>query len=249
MGDLLQTIWKNLTDITIGSFLIIDLIAATTNAFNGAILVRRPDHYKHFTIVGITLLAILGGIGGGIARDVLLNDVPAALENSWYLILCVLAAELALMIDYRAGQRFREGMFQFMTAFSLPWYAAIGTDKALGAGIPLMGVVMIGVVGPTTGRWLIDVACGLTPKHLVRGEWFVGTAVLTSVVYIVCHYLGLTVWPATLIAVAVGFSFRLLALFRAWEEPEPLEPAELLAGEATRRPLGAAIREERSGHD
>ena len=59
----------------------ISLIAATTNAFNGALLARRPDHYKHFTVIGIIILAYAGGIGGGIVRDVLVNKVPAPLEN------------------------------------------------------------------------------------------------------------------------------------------------------------------------
>lgn len=30
--------------LTVGSFLIIDLIAATTNAFNGGLLAQRPDY-------------------------------------------------------------------------------------------------------------------------------------------------------------------------------------------------------------
>ena len=64
-----------------GNYTTIDLIAATTNALNGALLARRPDHYKNFTIIGILLMALLGGLGGGISRDVLLGDVPAALTN------------------------------------------------------------------------------------------------------------------------------------------------------------------------
>ena len=59
----------------------ISLIAATTNAFNGALLARRPDHYKHFTVVGIIILAYAGGIGGGIVRDVLVNKVPSPLKT------------------------------------------------------------------------------------------------------------------------------------------------------------------------
>ena len=43
-----------------GSFTTIDLIAASTNALNGAILARRPDHYKNFTVVGVLLMALLG---------------------------------------------------------------------------------------------------------------------------------------------------------------------------------------------
>src|SRR5437762_9349903 len=41
-----------------GSFTAVDLIAASTNALNGALLARRPDHYKQFTIVGIILMAL-----------------------------------------------------------------------------------------------------------------------------------------------------------------------------------------------
>lgn len=36
-----------------GNFTIVDLIAASTNALNGALLSRRPDHYKNFTVVGV----------------------------------------------------------------------------------------------------------------------------------------------------------------------------------------------------
>jgi hypothetical protein len=35
-----------------GNFTTVDLIAASTNALNGALLARRPDHYKQFTMVG-----------------------------------------------------------------------------------------------------------------------------------------------------------------------------------------------------
>ena len=36
-----------------GNFTPVDLVAASTNALNGALLARRPDHYKNFTRVGI----------------------------------------------------------------------------------------------------------------------------------------------------------------------------------------------------
>jgi uncharacterized membrane protein YeiH len=52
-------------DFTLGDFTIIDLIAATTNAFNGELLARQPSHYRKYTVVGILLIAVFGGIGGG----------------------------------------------------------------------------------------------------------------------------------------------------------------------------------------
>ena len=72
-----------------GNFTTIDLIAASTNALNGALLARRPDHYKNFTVVGIILMALLGGLGGGMTRDILLVQVPSALTNPAYITLCI----------------------------------------------------------------------------------------------------------------------------------------------------------------
>lgn len=223
--------------ITVGSFVIIDLIAATTNALNGALLAQRPDYYRgrQWSVVGILLLAIFGGIGGGVSRDVLLNKVPGALSNPWYLILCLVAGIVGMLISYAGGQKFRETFYQFMTAFSLPWYAAIGVQAGINAGLPDIAAVAIGVIGPTAGRFLIDITAGHGAKQFIRGEWFVGTAVLTSLVYLLCaQYLGLSIWPATLIAFAVGFVFRVAALWFAWEEPLPKLPVHVV-GEVARR--------------
>ena len=227
--DLGSEISYLLSYITVGSFVIIDLIAATTNAFNGALLAQRPDYYKNrnWTIIGIIAFAIFGGIGGGVTRDILLNKVPSALENPWYIILCVVAGLAAMLLAYNRGQKFREGLYQLMTAFSLPWYAAIGVAAGLAAGLPWIACILLGVVGPTAGRYLIDITAGKSAKQFIRGEWFVGTAILVSVVYLICAgNLGMAQWPATIIAVAFGFVFRILALYFLWEEPLPRIPEQ-----------------------
>jgi hypothetical protein len=41
---------------TIGSLTAINLIAAMTNAFSGALLARRKDHFRYWTVVGIILM-------------------------------------------------------------------------------------------------------------------------------------------------------------------------------------------------
>ena len=85
-----------------GDFTTIDLIAASTNALNGALLARRPDHFRNWTVVGIVLMAFFGGMGGGITRDVMLAHIPSALTNSAYFIVC-LPALSAISLPTRAG--------------------------------------------------------------------------------------------------------------------------------------------------
>jgi uncharacterized membrane protein YeiH len=223
----------------------ISLIAATTNAFNGALLARRPDHYRNFTVIGIVILAYAGGIGGGVIRDILVNKIPSPLQNPWYLVACLGAAALALAIDYASAQRFKDGLFQFMTAFSLPWYAIVGVQAALAAHLGYFAAILIGVIATTAGRWIIDVACNCVPKQLVRGEFFVTAAILTGVVYLLCNQLyGLDVIPSTAIAFLAGFGFRLLSQYLGWEEWEPWEPVSATAAQKARETLGEGLHAE-----
>ena len=151
----------------------IDLIAASTNALKGVLLARRPDHSRNFPVVGILLMALLGGLGGGITRDVLLNKIPGALTKPAYVTVCLIAGIIGYQLAFAKGQLFREGLFQFMTSFSLPWYAIAGAQAAVTAGLPVIGILVIAVIGPTAGRYYIDITCGVPPKQFIRGEFCV----------------------------------------------------------------------------
>ena len=225
-----------------GDFTTLDLIAASTNALNGALLARRPDHFKNFTVIGVLLMALIGGVGGGITRDVLLNDLPGALTNPAYIVLCILFGIIGYRLAYAKGQLFREGLFQFMTSFSLPMYAIVGAQKAVAAGLPVVACLFIAVVGPTAGRYFIDVTSGVTPKQFIRGEWFVGVAVLTGAVWIACDAAGLNTWWCAGIALLVGYVVRMLALYRAWEEPMAEEPTGVYMHNDGRPMLGRKLK-------
>jgi uncharacterized membrane protein YeiH len=223
----------------------ISLIAALTNAFNGALLARRPSHYKHFSFAGILVMGYAGGIGGGIVRDVLVNKIPSPLENPWYLIGCLAVSTLAIVIALNAAKKFQDGLFQFMTAFSLPWYAIVGAQAALAAHLGYAAAVLIGVLATTAGRWIIDVSCGCVPILLTRGGFTIASAALAAASYLVCDQVfALNVVAATAIAWAIGFGFRIASLMLGWEEWEPWEPAELKAGEKSHEKLGEAIKTE-----
>jgi uncharacterized membrane protein YeiH len=229
MLDLAHTLLAT-NDLTVGgfkwsgNFTSIDLVAASTNALNGALLARRPDHYKQYTVVGILLMAILGGIGGGVTRDVLVAQVPSALTNPAYILLCIGFGVIGYFIAYAGGQLFREGVFSFLTAFSLPWYAIVGAQKGVEVGLPIVGCLLLAVVGPTAGRYYIDLTSGKAAKQFIRSEWFVGTAVLTGAVWIAVYWTGANTWLSAGVAFLVGFTFRIAAMWFGWEEPMPAEP-------------------------
>lgn len=229
-----------------GHFTTVDLIAASTNALNGALLARRPDHYKNFTVVGVLLMALLMGLGGGITRDILVGKTPGALTNPAYITLALGFGIVGYKLAFAQGQMFREGVFQFMTSFSLPWYAIVGAEAGIKAGWPLFGTLLLAIIATTSGRWYVDVSSGVTPKQFIRGEYFVSVALLTAIIWVPLYWLivqkgGGSIWWPTLIAFAIGFTVRVTALYRGWEEPLAKEPAGVYKHDDGRPLLGRKI--------
>jgi hypothetical protein len=88
-------------------------------------------------VVGIFLMALLGGLGGGITRDILVDQVPAALTNPPYITLSLAFGCVGYFIAYATGQLFREGVFQFVTVFALALYAIVGVQRGVDVGLPV----------------------------------------------------------------------------------------------------------------
>src|SRR5262252_4614469 len=98
------------------SFPNLDLFAAGVNALNGVLVARNPSHDRGYTLMGLLIMAFFGGIGGGVSRDVLLNDVPGPLLNPIYLVVCVLMGLLGLAI-YRYAEKQEEHFRTRILAF------------------------------------------------------------------------------------------------------------------------------------
>jgi uncharacterized membrane protein YeiH len=109
-------------------------------------------------------------------------------------------------------RRHADGAFQFVTSFSLPLYAIVGAQKGVEVGLPVLGVLALAVIGPTAGRWYVDVSCDVPPKQFIRGEWFVSIALLTGLVWVACDAAGLNTWVSAAVSFVVGYTVRVLAL-------------------------------------
>jgi uncharacterized membrane protein YeiH len=210
------------------SFPHVDMFSAGINALNGVLVARHPSHNRGYAVVGLLIMAFFGGIGGGVTRDVLLNDIPGPLRDPTYLFICVLMGLLGLAIYRYADsreERFRTRTLAFFKSFSLPWFAILGAHKALEHNLGIFAAVVIGVIATTAGGVLIDLFSGVTPEIVRPSEHIVTTAVLASLVYTLLATLlkdSLSFFPVTLISVLVAFVFRVFAVRDHWPQIVPL---------------------------
>ena len=95
------------------SFPNVDLFSAGINSLNGVLVARNPSHNRGYSVAGLLIMAFFGGIGGGVSRDLLLNDIPSPIRDPKYLVVCVLMGLLGLGIYHYANSReeqFRNGV-------------------------------------------------------------------------------------------------------------------------------------------
>jgi uncharacterized membrane protein YeiH len=204
--------------MTLPSFPDVDMFAAGINALYGALLAGQPSHNRGYTAAGLLIMAFFGGIGGGVTRDVLLNEIPSPLRDPNYLLVCILMGLLGLAI-YRYGasreERFRTRTLAFFKSFSLPWFAILGAHKALDHNLGIFTAIIVGLIATTAGGVLIDLFSGVTPEIVRPSEQLVTAALLASTVYTLLavhekanpHF-----FPVTLIAVLAAFLFRVVAV-------------------------------------
>jgi uncharacterized membrane protein YeiH len=212
--------------MTLPSFPYIDLFAAGINALNGVLVARNPSHDRGYTLMGLLIMAFFGGIGGGVSRDMLLNEIPGPLYNPMYLIVCVSMGLLGVAIyQYAESQeeRFRKRTLAFLKSFSLPWFAILGAHKALEHNLGIFAAIVVGVLATTSGGVLIDLFSRVTPDVVMPKEHVVTTAVIAGLIYtvIAVYATGMAFAHVTLIAGLVAFIFRVLAVREHWPQIVP----------------------------
>jgi uncharacterized membrane protein YeiH len=215
------------------SFPSVDMFSAGINALYGVLVARQPSHNRGYTAAGLLIMAYFGGIGGGVTRDILLNDIPSPLRDPKYLLACLLMGLLGLAIYRWADskeERFRTRTLAYFKSFTLPWFAILGAHKALEHNLGIWTAIVVGLIATTAGGVLIDLFSGVTPEIVRPSQQLVTAALLASTVYTllaVWEKGRLSFFPVTLIAVLVAFVFRVIAVRDHWPSIVPLDaPAE-----------------------
>jgi len=213
--------------MTLPSYPNIDLFSAGINALYGVLVARQPSHNRGYTAAGLLIMAFFGGIGGGVTRDILLNEIPSPIKDPTYLVVCLLMGLLGLAIYHFAEskeERFRTRTLAYFKSFTLPWFAILGAHKALEHNLGTFAAIVIGVIATTAGGVLIDLFSGVTPELVRPSEQLVTAAILASATYtlLAVHLKDSnTFFPVTLIAVGVAFTFRVFAVKEHWPSIVP----------------------------
>ena len=196
----------------------LDLPAVVISALGGALVASRAG----FDLSGVFGLGLLTGLGGGILRDLLLNQVPVALESPEYIIAAVIASAL-IAISAKAVDRYI-ALVIILDAAALGLYGVTGINKALAFGLSAWSGVLVGLVAALGGGALRDVATARPPQIFRKGGQLYATAVLIGLLgYLVAWWTTGDEVTAAIAGVGITFVVRILAWRLNWVLPGPLQ--------------------------
>jgi uncharacterized membrane protein YeiH len=181
------------------------LLTVGVNAVVGA-LRGQSDEKRHWDIVGISVFALLMGLGGGFIRDLLIGNLPAeSLRSPWFVVTVLAAIGLVVVVGPRLAHV--APVMTLLNALALGLFAVSGTAYALRAGLPAVSAVLVGTAAAVGGGMLVSVMQNEVPGILLAGAPHALLAVLASAVYAVTAIGDPRVAAVAAIAVAIATQY------------------------------------------
>lgn len=194
-----------------------DLLAVGIGSLQGALFAAQFRD-RRLDLLGVAIIGIATGFGGGIVRDVLLGQVPAALESNWYLPVATGSAMIGMLLE-RLFHRLRH-LITALDALTIGLFGAIGTTKALALGLPEIPAIFLGVVSAVGGSILRDVLLNVPIALMSVGSLYAVAALFGSASLVLLVALGADILLAAAVCVALTFAVRVLAVLFKWTLPE-----------------------------
>ncbi|MQA33354.1 trimeric intracellular cation channel family protein [Modestobacter roseus] len=194
---------------------VVDLTAIVIGALTGGLLAAREG----FAVSGVLLLAVSGGLGGGLIRDVLLASAPpVALTDPAYLPTVAVTAAVTFYFSGWLSRLTR--LLVVLDALTLGFFTVIGAQKAQLAELPSASVVFLGTLTAVGGTLIRDVLLAQRADIVGPGPYNAVAALIgASVLTVLAGPLDLPPLPVAAIVITLVAGLRVLSVWRGWEAP------------------------------
>ena len=202
----------------------IDLAAVAFGGMQGGVFgTAGHDERNDFDILGVAVFAVVMGLGGGVIRDVMLGQVPAALRDDTYLVVAVLAGFAGMLLAEVAGRL--RWTFDALDAVVVGLFVVVGALKTQDAGLQGGAIIVLGTTTGIGGGVLRDLLAQRPVLLVQRSTPYALVALLGAAALVALNTAGAPRGVAAGACLVVVFAVRMLALARGWRSPAPFAGA------------------------
>jgi uncharacterized membrane protein YeiH len=189
----------------------LDLAGVAVFALSGALVAAA----KRQTLVTFLFFAVITGVGGGTARDLLIGAPVFWIHENATLLICFVAAVAVWLMP---ASVLRGRALLWLDAAGIAAYATFGAAKGMAFGVAPLPAIGMGVLTACLGGIVRDVLAG-EPSILMRSELYVTAAALSAALTVGLLLLGLPGTIAGAVAAIAGFALRAGAIRNGWSLP------------------------------
>ncbi|OUO91728.1 hypothetical protein B5F40_02500 [Gordonibacter sp. An230] len=197
----------------------IDYFSVVVGALTGALFAcdRKLD------IIGTVVLGLLTGYGGGIMRDMLMQDRGVYFTSHPDLI--VICIVICVFVFYFRGLfRHLDATVFFADALSVGLFALAGASKAFANGEGFVLSVILGGITAVGGGAMRDICVGETPGIFQQSNFYAVAGLGGSFVFVTLAYAGC---PLPIAGVACVFAVTFLRYWSVYFDWRTASEADL----------------------
>ena len=199
-----QDILSVLSAIPVATF--IDYLGVVVGVIAGALFAVE----RKLDIIGVVSIGLVTGFGGGVIRDLLLQDEGIFFMEHPIAILGSIAIASIISLGRRHLINIEKPLF-YIDAFTMAWYVLAGARKSLFAGAGAVISVILGSITGVGGGVLRDICSCEMPRAFRPGKYYATSSVIGAVLYVAPVTLGVPQDIASVLCVAGGFALTVLA--------------------------------------
>lgn len=171
---------------------------------------------RRVPLFGVLLAGLVGGLGGGMLRDVRLGLEPAAI-TIWYYVPVVLASAVIGALSVRKVH-FSRLPFVAAQGVAIGLLIGIGVQKAVEYRTPAPAAILLGVITGTFGGVFDDLLTGRRAVVMADDHWLLGVVALGAAVFWALT-IYVAFYAAVVATVVIVSSLRVLSVHLGWTSP------------------------------
>lgn len=193
-----------------------EFAATVTGGLSGGMSAVRA----RYDIFGCVAIACITGMGGGIIRDVLLQEYGLyAFQSPWFLLSCAVAGVIVFYFGKLAT--YLDPIVDLLDNISVALWAIIGASKSLSAGLGIIPSVVLGTITAIGGGISRDVLMNRAPVAFQTGPIYGSAALIGCIVYCPLKANGILPDSAGFLCAMLIMALRYLSLILGWRTKPP----------------------------
>lgn len=198
------------------------MIGIIAESMTGAIAASR----RSMDVFGVISIAVIAALGGGIARDVLLGNLPVLMiVHPYYFVMCVVGAIIALIAQKYVIKLNR--FFLILDSVGLIAFAYFGSNISYTItteifNMPFIYVLIVGIIvaiaNGIAGGIMRDMICNDIPVAF-KDELYATVAGLIGAINIIFLHYDVNPYFSATVIISLGMLCRVMIISKKWKLP------------------------------